>query len=169
MVRSFQLSALVLCCCSRPPQPMRDPSFPDLRLERVAIRSWSGDQLRVLTTATRLDVFREIGTPGDVVAYDAGVLLIADGTQLSAPLVTGNLFAGQFVGQGGVHLAGPQALSADTSTVAFDRALGAGGQATSDAGLVLSRPGFHLESTGFSFDVADEHATFDDAKTRFAP
>ena len=169
MVRSGHLIMLLLCCCSRPPQPLRDPSFPDLRLERVAIRSWSGDQLRVLTTATRLDVFREIGTPGDVVAYDAGVLLIADGTQLRAPLVTGNLFAGQFVGEGGVHLAGPNALTADTSRVAFDRALGAGGEASSDAGLVLTRPGFHLEATGFTFDVADEHATFEQAKTDFSP
>lgn len=148
---------------------MRDPSHPDLRLDRVAIRSWSADQLRVVTTATRLDVFREVGTPGDVVVYDAGVLLIADGTQLNAPLVTGNLFSGQFEGKGGVKLAGPNELRASTPTVAFDRALGAGGMASSDAGIILTRPGLRLEAVTFSFDVADEHATFEQARTDFTP
>jgi hypothetical protein len=169
VARGLLIFTIVLSGCSRPPQPVRDPSHPDLRLERVAIRSWSGDQLRVITTATRLDVFREVGTPGDVVAYDAGVLLVADGTKLSAPLVTGNLFSGQFVGSGGVRMAGPKGLSAATPSVAFDRALGTAGQASSDAGLVLTQPGFHLESTGFTFDVADEHATFEQARTDFSP
>jgi hypothetical protein len=123
----------------------------------------------VKTTATRLDIFREVGTPGDVIAWDAGVLLIADGTQLKAPLVTGNLFAGQFTGTGGVTLAGRHSLRADTETVTFDRAQGAGGIATSDAGLVLTQPGLRLEAAGFTFDVAEEHATFEQAKTRFAP
>lgn len=169
----FLHSALVMLtfsACTKPaPQPVRDPSHPDLRLEQVAIRSWSGDTLRVVTTATRLDVFREVGTPGDVVASDAGVLLVADGTRLSAPIVTGNLFSGQFVGQGGVTLEGPHSLRAATATVAFDRALGGAGQASSDAGVVLTQPGLHLEATGFSFDVADEHATFEQAKTKFSP
>lgn len=164
------LLTLAFSACTRPsPQPVRDPSQPDLRLEQVAIRSWSADQLRVVTTATRLDVFREVGTPGEVVASDAGVLLVADGTRLSAPLVTGNLFSGQFEGKGGVRLVGPNSLRAATATVAFDRALGGAGQASSDAGLVLTQPGLRLEATGFSFDVADEHATFDQAKTTFAP
>lgn len=163
------LLTLALGACTRPPQPTRDHSFPDLRLEKVTIRSSSADQLRVVTTADRLDVFREVGTPGDVVAYDAGVLLLADRTRLSAPLVTGNLFAGQFVGKGGVRLAGPHSLSAQTPSVAFDRALGAGGLASSDAGVLLTQPGFRLEATGFTFDVAEEHATFEQAKTRFSP
>ncbi|MDP1823980.1 MAG: hypothetical protein Q8L48_12085 [Archangium sp.] len=166
----FRLSLLLLLtACTRPAQPVRDPTHPDLRLDRVAIRSWSDNRLRVLTTATRLDVFREIGTPGDVIAWDAGVLLLTDGTQLTAPLVTGNLFAGQFTGKGGVTLSGPNSLRAATETVAFDRAQGAGGVAASDAGLVLTQPGLRLEATGFSFDVAEERATFEQARTRFAP
>lgn len=167
--RSLLSALLMLAACTRPAQPVRDPSHPDLRMEQVAIRSWSANQLRVVTTATRLDVFREVGTPGDVVAYDAGVLLVADGTRLQAPRVTGNLFSGQFEGKGGVLLDGPNALHAETEQVAFDRALGVGGQASSDAGLVLTRPGLRLDATGFSFDVAEEHATFERAKTDFRP
>lgn len=163
------LSLLLMCSCSRSPQPVRDPAHPDLRLERVAIRSWSADTLRVVTTANRLDVFREVGTPGDVVLSDAGVLLIADGTRLSAPMVRGNLLSGQFEGRGGVTLSGPNDLRAATPTVAFDRTLGTAGQASSDAGVVLTRPGLRLEATSFTFDVADEHATFEQAKTRFTP
>ena len=170
--RFLHCALVVVICsaCTKPmAQPVRDPSHPDLRLEQVAIRSWSGDKLRVVTTATRLDVFREVGTPGEVVALDAGVLLVADGTRLSAPVVTGNLFSGQFVGHGGVTLVGPNSLQAATPTVSFDRALGTGGLAWSDAGVVLTQPGLHLEATGFSFDVVDEHATFDEAKTKFSP
>lgn len=169
MSRLLPLCVLLLLSCERPAQPVRDGSHPDLRLEGVAIRSWSSDQLRVVTTATRLDVTRELGTPGDVTAWDAGVLLVSDGSRLHAPLVTGNLFAGQFVGQGGVTLTGPGGLVATTPTVAFDRAQGNGGLATSDAGVVLTQPGLRLEATAFSYDLGDEHATFEQPKTRFAP
>ena len=127
----------ILSACSGPPEPVRDPSHPDLRLERVAIRSWSADKLRVVMTATRLDLFREVGTPGDVVATDAGLLIVADGSRLTAPLVTGNIFSGQFEGKGGVRMAGPGSLAAGTPAVAFDRAAGL---ASSDAGVVLTRP-----------------------------
>lgn len=168
VVLRLHLLALALCACSRPPQPVRDPLHPDLHLERVAIRSWSGDRLRVVTTASRLDFFREAGTPGDVVAFDAGVRLVSDGTQLSAPLVTGNLFAGQFVAKGGVRMVGPGELRAATPTVAFDRSLGAAGQASSDAGVILTQPGLRLEAAGFTVDVASEQATFDQARTDFA-
>lgn len=160
---------LALCSCSRPAQPVRDPSHPDLRLEQVAIRSWSNDTLRVVTTASRLDVFREVGTPGDVVVHDAGVLIVRDGTQLGAPLVTGNLFSGQFVGTGGVTMRGPNELRASSPLVAFDRAQGVAGLASSDAGLQLTRPGMRLEAASFTFDVADEHASFEQARTEFKP
>ena len=142
---------------------MRDPSLPDLRLEQVAIRSWSSDQLTSVTTAQRLDFFREVGTPGDVIAWDAGVLLVADGTRVSAPLVTGNMFSGQFEGKGGVVMSGPGELRAQTPVVAFDRNAGL---ASGDAGVVLTQPGLVLEAKGFSFDLAEQHATFDQAKTK---
>lgn len=169
MSRLVPVCVVLLLACERPAQPVRDGNHPDLRLEGVAVRSWSGDQLRVVTTATRLDVTRELGTPGDITAWDAGVLLVSDGTRLHAPLVTGNLFAGQFVGQGGVTMTGRGGLEAATPTVAFDRALGTGGLASSDAGVVLSQPGLRLEAAAFSYDLGDEHATFEQAKTRFEP
>jgi hypothetical protein len=160
---------LLMCSCSRPAQPVRDPSHPDLRLEQVAIRSWSNDTLRVVTTASRLDVFREIGNPGDVVVHDAGVLIVRDGSQLTAPLVTGNLFSGQFEGKGGVTLSGPNQLRAVSPVVSFDRAQGTAGLASSDAGVELTRPGLRLEAASFTFDVADEHASFEQVKTEFKP
>lgn len=163
------LIMLAVCSCSRPVQPVRDPSHPDLRLEQVAIRSWSNDTLRVITTANQLDVFREVGTPGDVVVHDAGVLIVRDGTQLSAPLVTGNLFSGQFEGKGGVKMVGPNELRASSPSVAFDRAQGVAGIASSDAGVQLTRPGLKLEANAFTFDVADEHASFERARTEFKP
>ena len=171
MLATLRLCFLIVlaCSCSRPAQPVRDPSHPDLRLEQVSIRSWSNDTLRVVTTANRLDVFREVGNPGDVVVHDAGVLIVRDGTQLSAPLVTGNLFSGQFEGKGGVKLAGPNEVRASSPSVTFDRAQGAAGIASSDAGVQLTRPGLKLEASAFTFDVADEHASFEQAKTEFKP
>lgn len=163
------LCVSVLAACARPPQPVRDGTHPDLRLEQVAIRSWSSDTLQVVTTATRLDVTRELGTPGDVKAWDAGVTLVADGTRINAPVVTGNLFAGQFEGQGGVTLEGPGGMRAQTPVVAFDRAQGGGGVAASDAGVVMAQPGMRLEATGFVYDLAAQHATFEQPKTRFTP
>ena len=41
-----------------------------------------------------------------MIAWDAGILLVGDGTEVRAPLVTGNLFSGQFEGKGGVQLRG---------------------------------------------------------------
>ena len=116
-----------------------------------------------MTTAGRLDFFREVGTPGDVIAWDAGVLLVGDGTEVHAPLVTGNLFSGQFEGKGGVQLSGPGGLRGQTPVMAFDRTAGL---ASSDAGVVLTQPGLQLEASGFSFDVAEQHATFEQAKTK---
>ena len=163
VVRLLPLSLLALCACSRPPQPVRDPSRPDLQLEQVAIRSWSDDRLQAVTTARRLDFFREVGTPGDVIAWDAGVLLVTDGTEVRAPLVTGNLFSGQFEGKGGVQLFGPGGLRGQTPVLAFDRNAGL---ASSDAGVTLTQPGLELEANTFSFDLAEQHATFEQARTK---
>lgn len=173
MMRRVRWS-LVFCvsawlACERPPQPVRDGSHPDMRLQHVAIRSWSGDRLQVVTTATRLDVTRELGTPGDVKAWDAGVTLVGDGTHISAPLVTGNLFAGQFEGTGGVTLESGGGMRAQTPVVAFDRAQGGGGVAASDAGVVMVQPGLRLEATGFVYDLAAQHATFEQPKTWLTP
>jgi hypothetical protein len=169
-VSRFHWSLVVLlAACERPPQRVQDPGLPDMRLEQVQIRAWSDDRLTTVTTASRLDVYRELGTPGDVVASDAGVTLVSNGTKLRAPRVTGNLFAGQFVGQGGVTMETPTGVRAATPTVAFDRAAGNGGLAWSDAGVVLVQPGLRLEAEAFTYDVGDEHATFEKAKTVFTP
>lgn len=162
------LLLLVTACTRAPEPPPAGPLHPDLRLQGVAIRSWAGAELRVITTATRLDLYRERGPPGEVVASDAGVRFVSNGSLLRAPLVTGNLFAGQFVGQGGVTLDGPGGLRAQTERVAFDRALGAGGEASSDAGVRLTQPGLELQAAGFTFDVNDEHATFFDVRSTFS-
>lgn len=167
-VRSAFLFVVLVSACSRPPAPVRDPSQADLELNQVSVRSYSGGTLRVVTTADRLDVFREAGNPGDLVAHDAGVLLVRDGTRLTAPLVTGNFLTGQLVGQGGVTMVGQGGLQAKSPSVAFDRTQGAGGMASSDAGLWMSQPGLTLTADGFVMDLADEHATFVRAKTDFS-
>lgn len=168
--RLVYLCVLVLVGCERPaPPPERDPTKADLSLENVTIRSYDRGQLQVVTTAQRLDAFREVGTPGDLVALDAGVLLVRDGTQLSAPVVRGNFLAGQLEGQGGVTLRGPKGLSGHTDHVTFDRQQGTAGLAFSDAGVVLTQPGSRLTATGFTADLADEHITFENAQTRFSP
>jgi hypothetical protein len=137
-------------------------------MQGVSVRSYSGGALRVLTTADSLEVFREVGTPGDLVARDAGVLIVRDGTKLKAPRVTGNFLSGQLEGSGGVTMTGPGGVLGRSEHVAFDRAQGAAGVASTDAGVWLSQPGLTLEAQRFVMDMADEHATFEQAKTVFA-
>lgn len=156
---------LASCMCAPSPSPKTAQALPDLRLEQVAARSWSNDKLALISTASRLEVFREVGTPGDFVAYDVALTFPSHGTRLSAPLVTGNLLSGQFTGQGGVRLEGPDSLRGAAPTVSFDRARGSGGEAWSDAGVVLTRPRLRLEATAFAFDVAEERASFHQVKT----
>lgn len=165
--RAPPVVVLLLAACSRPAPPARDPSQADLQLQQVSVRSYSGGQLRVITTADVLDVYREAGTPGDLVARDAGVLLVRDGTRLQAPRVTGNFVAGRLEAEGGVRLQGRGGVEGRSPRVAFDRAQGTGGVASSDAGVWLAQPGFTLEATGFVMELAEEHATFEQASTHF--
>jgi hypothetical protein len=169
-----RLVSLIVCffaACTRPPPPSasRDPNAPDLSLEQVTLRSYSGGALRVITTADRLDAYREVGTPGDLRALDAGVTIVRDGTLLRAPVVTGNFLSGQLAGTGGVTMVGKGDVHAKSDSVFFDRNQGAGGVASSDAGLVFDQPGAKLTASGFVADLADEHVSFTDAKTELSP
>lgn len=133
------------------------------------MRSYSGGALRVVTTADRLDAYREVGTPGDLRAVDAGVTIVRDGTLLRAPVVTGNFLSGQLQGSGGVTMLGKGDVRAATESVFFDRNQGTAGVASSDAGLVFDQPGTTLTASGFVVDLADEHLSFTDAKTELRP
>jgi hypothetical protein len=138
-------------------------------MQGVSIRSYSAGSLHVITTADSLEVFQAEGTPGDLVARDAGVLLVRDGTRLLAPRVTGNFLSGQLEGTGGVTMSGPGGVKGRSDHVAFDRTQGAGGMASTDASVWLTQPGLKLEADGFVMDLGDEHATFERARTEFAP
>lgn len=168
-MRNGLLALVVLAACSRPAPPPRDPSQADLQLRRVSVRSYSGGELRVVTTADVLDVFREAGTPGDLVAHDAGVLVVRDGTRITAPLVTGNFVAGRLEAEGGVRLTGRDGVVARSPRVTFDRSEGAGGVASSDAGVWVERPGASLEARAFVMDLAAERAAFEDVSSDFSP
>lgn len=158
--------ALCFAACSRPQAPSRDPSHPDLSLERVTVRSWEGTGLRVITTADSLSMSREGGAAGALVARDAGVTVLRDGTRVTAPLVTGNFLSGELEGEGGVRLTGPNELRAESPRVAYSRARGL---ASSDAGVVVTQPGVELKAAGFTADVPEQSAEFEQADTRFTP
>lgn len=161
--------ALAVSCAKPPAPPVRDSSQADLSLQGVTVRSYSGGSLRVVTTADRLDAFRDVGTPGDLRALDAGVTIVRDGTLLRAPTVTGNFLSGQLEGSGGVTMFGKNGSRGVTERVFFDRNQGAAGMASSDAGLVFDQPGTKLTASSFVVDLADEHVTFSDATTELTP
>lgn len=164
-VRWFLL-VLTLSSCARPSQPVRDPSHPDLTLENVTVRSWNGAELRVITTAESLSLSREGGAAGMLTALDAGITVLRDGTHVTAPLVTGNFLAGDVEGQGGVKLSAPNEVRGQSPRVAYSRSLGI---ASSDAGVVVTQPGMTLEATGFTANVPEQSAEFENADTRFVP
>ena len=157
---------LLLSACAKPQPPARDPSHPDLTLERVTVRSWDGTELRVVTTADSLSMTREGGAAGALVAFDAGVTVVRDGTHVTAPLVRGNFLAGDLEGEGGVSLRGANGLTAASPRVAYSRNLGL---ASSDAGVVVQQPGLVINAAGFTANVVDETAEFQQADTRFTP
>lgn len=159
---------LLLTACARPTPSQRDPSRADLELTHVRMKTWANGTLNAVTTADHVEVFREAGTPGDVVAHDAGVLLVKDQTHITAPLVHGNFLNGQLEATGGVTMTRPGDVRATSPTVYFDRGAGNGGTAASDAGLHFHRPGLEVESEGFFVDVGDEHASFDGITSTFS-
>lgn len=165
------VSLVLAVGCAKPPAPppARDPTQADLSLQGVTVRSYSGGALRVVTTADRLDAFRDVGTPGDLRALDAGVTIVRDGTLLRAPLVTGNFLNGQLEGSGGVTMFGTNGSRGATDRVFFDRNQGAAGVASSDAGLVFDQPGTKLTASSFTVDLADEHVSMTDATTELTP
>lgn len=167
LVSALLLLVLHTVACTKPPPPApaRDPSQADLSLSGVTVRSYAAGALRVVTTADSLDAFREVGTPGDLRARDAGVTIVRDGTLLRAPLVSGNFLSGQLEGTGGVTMVGPSGVRAQTERVFFDRAQGTAGVASSDAGLRYEQQGTHLTASSFVLDLADEHVVFTDAQT----
>lgn len=160
------LPVLALLSCARPSQPVRDPSHPDLTLENVTVLSWNGTELRVITTADSLSLSREGGAAGMLTARDAGITVIRDGTHVTAPIVTGNFLAGDVEGQGGVKLTAPNEVKGESPRVAYSRSLGI---ASSDAGVIVTQPGMSLEATGFTANVPEQSAEFENADTRFVP
>lgn len=157
---------VLLLACARPEQAQRDPSGPDLVLERVTVRSWAGTELRVVTTADSLELAREGGDPGALTALDAGVTVLRDGTHVTAPVVRGNFLSGELEGEGGVRLRGPNELEAESPRVAYSRSRGV---ASSDAGVVVQQPGMTLNAAAFTADVVQQTAVFEQADTKFAP
>ncbi|MGV3624103.1 MAG: hypothetical protein ACO1OB_25020 [Archangium sp.] len=160
----WALPVLTLLSCARPSQPAREPSHPDLTLRNVTVRAWGGNGLRVVTTADSLWLSREGGAAGTLSARDAGITVIRDGVHVTAPLVTGNFLAGDVEGQGGVTLTAPNELRGESPRVAYSRSLGL---ASSDAGVVVTQPGMRLDATGFTANVPEQSAEFDNADTRF--
>ena len=126
----------------------------------------NGTELRVVTTADSLSMTREGGAAGALVAFDAGVTVVRDGTHVTAPLVRGNFLAGDLEGEGGVSLRGANGLTAASPRVAYSRNLGL---ASSDAGVVVQQPGLVINAAGFTANVVDETAEFQQADTRFTP
>lgn len=153
------------CTNARPTVNDGGVSAADLELRGVAVRSYSGGALRVITTADRLEVFREVGTRGAVVGLDAGVWLASDGTTVHAPFVNGNLLDGHLEATGGVRLQNPRGRTASSPRMTVERFQSGTGVISSDAGLILDEPGLHLEATEFEFDLGEERATFMDARS----
>lgn len=160
------LALLVLVGCARPPPEQRDTFPPDITLRGVTVRDYRGSELRVLATMSQVELYRACGTPGDLRALDASITLPGEGAQLFAPVVTGNAFTAHLEGSGGVRYLGKDGTRASAPAATFDRALGAAGQAFSDAGVRIDNPRVELEAAGFVLDVADERAVFERAVTR---
>lgn len=159
-------SATLLClfaACSRPPPPSSAPLPPDIQMDRVTMKQFRGSQTRVTVTAPHLEMMR---SSGDFTMVDASVRLEAQGITVQAPHVAGNTGSGVLEGSGGLTLTTSDGVTGTTERARFDKALGAEGGATSDAGVHLEHPEFTLDATGFQVDFASGTATFEQPVTK---
>lgn len=160
------LGVVATFACASPTPERRDSFPPDITLEGVTLREYQGSAPRVVATMSHVELFRACGTPGDIRALDASVDLPAQGAHIEAPVVTGNALSARLEGSGGVVFRGRDGTSGSSPSATYDRALGAGGQVSSDAGVQLQHPQLSLEAAGVVLDLADERAVFDHAVTR---
>ncbi|GMU62325.1 MAG: hypothetical protein AMXMBFR34_40880 [Myxococcaceae bacterium] len=162
-MRLSPLAFLLLAACPGPPKSAPGPQPPDIRMERVTLRTFQGSQAQAVLTAPTLELSRSGGT---FTLWDASVRLEAQGLTIDAPRVDGSLTGGVLHGSGGIVARTDQGARATAPSATFDRSLGPQGGASSDAGVRLEDPRFTLEARGFQVDFAAETATFDAPVTK---
>lgn len=160
-----RLAALlfVLAGCEKPAPAPHGPQPPDIQMDRVTMKQFRGSQTRVTVTAPHLEMMRG---SGDFSMTDATVRLEAQGLTVQAPRVMGNASSGVLEGSGGLTLQTSDGVTGTTERARFDKARGAEGGATSDAGVHLEHPDFTLDAKGFEVDFASGKATFEQPVTK---
>jgi hypothetical protein len=160
----------LLSACTSPPAPVvvsaEATPKADVTVRDVTVRQYRGSELRVQATAPLVELSR---TTNDFSAVDASVTLVRSGVVVLAPVATGNGTAQVATGSGGVRFLGTDGTVGTTPTATYDRALAAGGGATSDAGVFIEHPRFTQQAAGFFADFSEQRVTFDQPVTTTKP
>ena len=149
---------LTACDAPRVAPPQNTAQQSDVSLQNVTLKSWRGDHLRVVATASRLELDR---SSSRFAATTADARLLESGVALSAPHADGDQTARTVAATGGVALTGKDGLTGHTDAANFDGAQSTDGVATSSSPVEVKGPGLQLHANGFHFDVATQTCDFD--------
>ncbi len=163
-MKRLAVPLLLLVSCTppaAPPAPAK--SGPDVVMDGVRVRQVRGVETVVEATSPHVELDR---ATGDFRGDDAGAWLPASGLTVQAHQARGNVGARVIEGSDGVELRGRDGLVGRAPTARFEKGAGEQGQASSDAGVRVTKPGVTLDARGFTYDVATESAVFDQPVTR---
>jgi lipopolysaccharide export system protein LptC len=122
--------------------------LPELKLERVRFRVWSGAQLSARGKASRLTLRRD---STELTASDLSVELPRDGEPvlISAPAGEGVLSERLFTVHGGVTVTRRDDV-ARTASARYAPLEGGGARVTGEEPVVMEGPGYRLDGSGFT-------------------
>lgn len=139
---------------------------PDIILERATVHEFRADSTLLVARTPSLSFFRQGAKAGQLVATEIVVDVRANGLHLEADEVSGDAVRGVLHGR--VVRALTQSGTTVTSLAAdFDRSRGAGGTATTDAGVQVVHPAFTLEAQSGSWDLDEERASLQNVETQY--
>jgi len=162
------LLALAWTSC-RPVHPALQDPPPEVTLGTVRMQYFRGSQVSAVGSAERLTYHRH---SADFVATnarmrfpghaDASRPTPAQGLELRAPEVRGNLAAKQATGLGGVWLKSSSGLTGQTERAHFD---GVTMEARGTEPVRIEGPGYRLDASAFALDLHAETLDFENAST----
>ena len=159
------LAALV-GACTTPSAPAPRAPGPELALDGVTLRVYRNSDPQLLARAAHLELAR---STGELTARDVHFDFLADSASVDAPRLSGSLSSQAFELTGGVVLHSG-ALTGRTEAAHFEGRDGLHGIASGVApiaveGVAAGRP-YSLTADRFRFDVAEQRATFEPARTK---
>ena len=156
-----------LSACTRSGAPAENERTPagDVVLQNVKVRSFRGSEVDVVAQAPSVDL---TSATSAIHAPNVKIESPKDSLVITAAQLDGVVNEGQMHGTGGVNLQNGSGVTAAAPSAHYDRNLGTQGTASGSEGVQVNREGSTLNAQTFTFDIAEQHAVFDEPKTHLS-